>query len=325
MSIAHTLLVKSGSESTATNTVVSADGAPAEGPKNLIPYPFGQHNIYYLTTEDEVNNALQHIEGGVVGFDTEYDKRKPTDEEELISRVMTETSGQKKWGILAWQVIQQETYKETKFPVAWDNIALCVIQLARGPDVWVMNVRSMRAYPRELEHVLTSPDIVKASVGVTNDFIHLWNDFRSDMKNVVDVGCMARLLLAHKHCTTLYANMSLQSSAEEILCYAVDKEERESDWTGQLSRKQKIFDQKKKKKKNAAIDAAVSLKLYENLHPALNEHKTQLGVSIPENWYSINSRYGEPTRKYPTIWNEVMPWLVKDCYWFANGRFQGYT
>lgn len=159
MSIAHTLLVKSGSESTATNTVVSADGAPAEGPKNLIvrlrtgerlkcysrnqPYPFGQHNIYYLTTEDEVNNALQHIEGGVVGFDTEYDKRKPTDEEELISRVMTETSGQKKWGILAWQVIQQETYKETKFPVAWDNIALCVIQLARGPDVWVMNVRSM--------------------------------------------------------------------------------------------------------------------------------------------------------------------------------------
>jgi ribonuclease D len=63
------------------------------------------------------------------------------------------------------------------------------------------------------------------------------------MKNIVDVGCMARLLLAHKYSQTQYGNLSLKISAAEILQYHVDKEEQQSDWTGELTTEQKICEQ----------------------------------------------------------------------------------
>lgn len=73
------------------------------------------------------------------------------------------------------------------------------------------------------------------------------------------------------------------------------------------------------------MDAAISLRLYETLAPALDRHRKKLGVSIPANWYSMNSKFGEPTRRYRNIWGEEAAWSVKDCYWFSNNKFQGYT
>jgi hypothetical protein len=73
------------------------------------------------------------------------------------------------------------------------------------------------------------------------------------------------------------------------------------------------------------MDAAISLQLYEALIPALEEHRKTHRVTIPENWYSMNSKYGETMRKNLNIYKEEVNWSVKDCYWFTGNRFQGYT
>ncbi|KAJ7027585.1 hypothetical protein C8F04DRAFT_1189391 [Mycena alexandri] len=209
-----TLFLAAGSENSTTNTVV-ADGSAAEGPKNLIPYPHGLHSIYYLTTETAVNGALRGVVDGVVGFDTEFAKRKPTSNEEYIGKIFSEIGGNEKWGILALQLLERQGNQNSDFPI----------------------------------------------------------------------------------------------STGEILTYTIDKEERLSDWTDDLSKDQKIY---------TAMDAAVSLRLYEELAPALDHHRVKLGVSIPPNWYSMNSKFGEPMRKIRNIWGEELPWSVKDCYWCSN-------
>ncbi|KAJ7613318.1 ribonuclease H-like domain-containing protein [Mycena polygramma] len=285
---------------------------PGNPPLNVFPHE--EYRIHYLTEEGAVNRALEGILDGVVGFNTEYGKRIPTDEEAFITQALNDVGGQKKWGVLAWQIMEQRPPKQ--FAIPWDNIALCLVQIARDSDVWVVDLRKMRAYPKELKRILDSPDIVKAGVGVTADIAHVWADLRTNIHNVVDAGCMARLLLAHKYSDNQFGNLSLQVSAAEILGYDINKEERESDWTGDITKAQKLY---------AATDAAVSLRLYERLVPALEQHRRSLGVSILENWYTMNGKYGEPMRKNLTIRGEEATWSVKDCYWFTGSRFQGYT
>ncbi|KAJ7656126.1 hypothetical protein DFH06DRAFT_1132605 [Mycena polygramma] len=280
---------------------------PGNPPLNVFPHE--EYRIHYLTEEGAVNRALEGILDGVVGFDTEYGKRIPTDEEAFITQALNDVGGQKKWGVLAWQIMEQRAPK--RFAIPWDNIALCLVQIARDSDVWVVDLRKMRAYPKELKRILDSPDIVKAGVGVTADIAHVWADLRTNIHNVVDAGCMARLLLAHKYSDNQFGNLSLQVSAAEILGYDIDKEERESDWTGDITKAQKLY---------AATDAAVSLRLYERLVPALEQHRRSLGVSILENWYTMNGKYGEPMRKNLTIRGEEATWSVKDCYWFTGNE-----
>ncbi|KAJ7664480.1 ribonuclease H-like domain-containing protein [Mycena polygramma] len=294
------------------------EAQPVEQTDPLLPYPIELHTTTYLKSEAEVNSALKHIVDGVIGFDTEFTKRRPSQEEEVINQVIGEVGGSKKTGILAWQAVEKFIHRDKKFPVDWDNIATCVVQLSKGDDVWLINLREIRgeSYPTELDRVLCSDTIIKAGLGMANDVAHFWVDFRVNVRNLVDVGCMARLLLAHKFDSTVYCNLSLEVSAAEILGYKIDKEERLSDWTKPLSSLQKKY---------AAIDAAVTLRLFEKLEPALEVHRKKHGVTIPKNWYSMNGKYGELMRRYQTRWGEELAWSVKDCYWFANGRFQGYT
>jgi hypothetical protein len=58
---------------------------------------------------------------------------------------MSEVGGPKKWGILAWQVIDQRD--NSVFPIAWSNIALCLIQNARGSDVWIIDLEKIKCEP----------------------------------------------------------------------------------------------------------------------------------------------------------------------------------
>ncbi|KAJ6581761.1 ribonuclease H-like domain-containing protein [Mycena capillaripes] len=288
--------------------------APLEFP----PYPLTVA-IHHLKTELDVDDALAPIKDGVVGFDTEFVKRIPTAEEAILDNLWKAVGGSRKTMLLAWQVLEMEM--NATFPVAWGNIALCTIQLARGQDVWIINLNIIKAYPTELERVLRSPDIIKAGVGLGSDVPHLWGDLRTDMQNMVDVGLMAKLLFAHHYGDQPYGNLSLQNCAAYALGYYVSKEERVSDWKGQETN----GDLDDAQVAYAATDAAVSLHLYEVLAPALETKARQLRVSIPRNWYTTNSKYGELMRKYSTIWGDILPWAVKDCYWFSQGKFMGYT
>ncbi|KAJ6507243.1 ribonuclease H-like domain-containing protein [Mycena vitilis] len=241
--------------------------------------------VHYLTTECSVNRALLSIEDGVVGFDTEYVPRKDTPEEAVINEAIGLVGGNRKSAILGWQVL--EKWGCDPFPYAWDTMGLSLVQIARGSDVWVIDVRRMKAVPGELLRVLTSTSIAKVGVGVVNDIPVVWNDLRMDLNNLIDAGLMARLLLVDKYVAGAYQNLSLVVSAQEVLGYTVDKGEQVSDWTAQLTDAQIRY---------AATDAMVSLRLYERLVPELEVRSVLIGRDIPSAWYRFNSRMGEPTR-----------------------------
>ncbi|KAJ7617680.1 ribonuclease H-like domain-containing protein [Mycena polygramma] len=288
-------------------------------PWSHLPRYVLNENVHYVTTEAEADDALAPIKDGVVGFDAEFSKRVPTKEEQILENLFKSTGGNRKSMILAWQVLEKEL--NDKFPVAWDNIALCTIQIARANDVWIINLNKTKAFPDELRRVLCSSNITKVGVGISNDVIHLWNDFRINIMNLVDAGLMAKLMIAHKYPDQPYGNLSLQQSVAENLGLYVGKEQRESDWKCKANKGDLDDDQKT----YAATDACATLRLYEVLVPALEDKSRKLRTSIPQNWYTVDGRYGELMRKFPTATGEIVPWSVKDCYWFYGGKFQGYA
>jgi hypothetical protein len=169
-------------------------------------------------------------------------------------------------------------------------------------------------------------------VGVTNDVIHLWNDLQTDIKNLVDVGLMAKLHLAHKYSLTSFNNLSLKTSVEDVLGLTLDKEPQTSDWkSGELSDAQRdcALDSRAPKLANispdAAIDAIAPVLLYQVLAPALVKRQEEMRITIPENWYTVNGKYGYMFRKNNNFWGKEVQWTAKDCYWFVGDKFQGYT
>ncbi|KAJ7168841.1 ribonuclease H-like domain-containing protein [Mycena filopes] len=184
------------------------------------------YTVTELSTEYQVNNALREIKSGVVGVDTEFTERTPTDNERLVMGYFPYSPGQRKGAITGLQIIELHT----GFDVAWDNVSIRLIQVAYKDTVWVIDMRAVKSIPKELKRVLQSPDITKAGVGLIKDIAVIWDDLRLEMKNLVDVGMMAKLTLAEKHGKIGYGNLSLKVSVEDILGYKIDKELSQSDW-----------------------------------------------------------------------------------------------
>jgi 3'-5' exonuclease len=202
---------------------------------------------HYLVTEAEVNDALAHIKYGVIGFDTEFMPRTLGDDERFIENIFTTIPGSKRSAITAWQALQIRA--QSPLNILWDNVGLCIIQIAEGDDVWVINLTRIRgawkilsveaisadhllALPSELRRIITSKDIIKAGVGVAADVGVIWNDLGEDINYLVDCGLMARLLLAEKFCDTSFANLSLSQAVEEVLGLHIGKELQKSNWKG---------------------------------------------------------------------------------------------
>ncbi|KAJ7157039.1 hypothetical protein C8R43DRAFT_949269 [Mycena crocata] len=250
-------------------------------PVELPFYPV-DFTVYYLTTEDAVNSALEGIIDGVVGFDTEFVKRDITSEERFVEEVVANLSGgHRKSGIVAWQAMER---RMGIVPYVWDKMGLCTIQIARGDEAWIINLRGVQAYPRELRRILTSDAILKVGVGLLSDISVVWNDLRSDLSGLVDCGLMAKLLFAERYPTGAFQNLSMDVCAADVLGFRLDK----SLQSGLLLT-------------DAATDAIVALRLYGVLTGLLEERSVALDREIPFGWYSFGSRMGEAVRLKKTI------------------------
>jgi ribonuclease D len=94
---------------------------------------------------------------------------------------------------------------------------------------------------------------MKVGVGLANDISVIWSDLRSEVKNMVDVGLMAKLLLAEKYCNTGYSNVGMQDCVADVLGYQLDKGPQKSNWKAELSDDQ-IKCECQKGKKNHTLD-----------------------------------------------------------------------
>ncbi|KAJ7638103.1 ribonuclease H-like domain-containing protein [Mycena rosella] len=279
----------------------------------LQPFP-RKHTTIRVETEAHANVVLRIIRDGEIGFDTEFTERRPTREEKMIEERFSKGSALRKTALLGWQIVELGSHN--KFPVAWKNIGLRLIQVARDNELWVQDMWKIQAIPKELKRILQSPYIKKTGGGVIRDIQVVWDDLRLEMRNLVDVGMMAKLLLAEKYPKMAYGNLALKTSVEDVLGFELSKDLSASNWAASV-----ISDEQTE---YAALDAISSLRLYEVLEDALERKRREIGQDIPDAWYSFNSRSGEPTRRKPAADGSEIVWRMSDCTWYAGGKFQGY-
>ncbi|KAJ7480868.1 ribonuclease H-like domain-containing protein [Mycena latifolia] len=138
---------------------------------------------------------------------------------------------------------------------------------------------------------IKSPHIKKTGVGLIKDIAIIWDDLRLEMRNLVDVVMMARLLLAERYPKGSYGNLALKTCAQDVLGFELSKDLSVSDWAAD-----KLDDEQLE---YAGLDAITSLRLYEVLEDALMRRRIEINQEIPDAWYKFNSRSWEPTRRKP--------------------------
>ncbi|KAJ7482515.1 ribonuclease H-like domain-containing protein [Mycena latifolia] len=193
----------------------------------------GFSTIKYITSEEEADKALAAITEGAVGLDIEFGKRILYGDEARVDQLPTISQTAKK---NARQALQYLEAGREGFSIKGENIGLYTIQIAQFNIVWILNMNRIKAYPKELRRILTSEHITKVGVGILNDAIVVWEDLRTDMQNLADVGHRAGLV-----------------AAKEILHVTIDKSfQKTVDWKAEPTEAHKLY---------AALDAAVSLRL----------------------------------------------------------------
>jgi hypothetical protein len=75
---------------------------------------------------------------------------------------------------------------------------------------------------------------------------------------------------------------------------------------------------------DAALDAMACLKLDDMLKVRLAQKSIDVGATIPEAWYTFNTKLGEPACTKPAADGSEVIWKASDCTWYAAGKFQGY-
>ncbi|KAJ7792266.1 hypothetical protein B0H13DRAFT_2394029 [Mycena leptocephala] len=115
-----------------------------------------------------------------------------------------------------------------------------------------------------------------------------------------------------------YTNVLLDGCTAEYLGWSLDKSVALTNWRpdkGGLAPTQITY---------AAQDALACLRLYMVITEELRRKSAAINQTIPEGWYSFNSFFGKLYRIKESFSGEVIPWQAKDCFWYANGKFQSY-
>ncbi|KAJ7093621.1 ribonuclease H-like domain-containing protein [Mycena crocata] len=307
------------SDGTSSAAGVVASHTPTAVAPVLPNYP-AVNKVHYLTTEAAVDQTLAFIQSGAIGFDTEFAPRITGDIDNFLDKLFATVRGDKHSVLLALQALELAS---GEFNIDWSRIGLCIIQIARDDQVWLLNMNIIKAFPAQLRRILLSHDIAKVGFGLVSDIPVLWYDLGTDVNNFVDVGLMTRLtFMDEKYADQAYNFLSLKVALQDVLGLKIDKDLQKSNWRGDENGH--LTDEQRK---YAAIDAQASLRCYEKIVPLLHAKSARLqttfNVSIPASWYTFNGRLAHPVRSRKNRMGVCAPWTPV-CTWFSGGKFQGY-
>ncbi|KAJ7474966.1 hypothetical protein FB451DRAFT_1174379 [Mycena latifolia] len=118
-----------------------------------------------------------------------------------------------------WQGIQWLESKKPGFCINWDAIGLCLAQMAQNVAIWILDMNKIRA-----------------SAGIQSDAIVIWEDLRTDMRNMADICLMARLYNVKNHQNERFGHLVFNIAASEILDVTIEKTfQKTVDWEKELS------------------------------------------------------------------------------------------
>lgn len=177
-------------------------------------------NLHYITDLAAAEAALARFQPGLVGFDLEW---KPN-----------------------WRRGQQEN------PVA-------LVQLANKETILLLQITAMRCVPIGLERILWDSAYVKAGVGIQGDCKKLWNDWRVNVRNCVDLALLARTVDNARWKGKYNQPIGLSRLCETYKELTLNKGKiTRSNWEARLSPQQQLY---------AANDSHSGLTLLQHLLP----------------------------------------------------------
>ncbi|MBV9463878.1 MAG: 3'-5' exonuclease domain-containing protein 2 [Verrucomicrobiae bacterium] len=179
-----------------------------------------------LSREDLNNLPLRRYEGEICLVKTEQDARRALEDfaNETVAGLDTETRPAFRAG---------ESYLPS------------LVQIASARTVYLFQLRHQPFIPT-ISQILENPRLVKAGIGLTQDFFHLHKVFQFEGRNVVDLSKVAK---HHgiKQC-------GVRNLAGRLLALRIGKGAQRSNWAhAHLSEKQIVY---------AATDAWICRELY---------------------------------------------------------------
>ncbi|KAK7030573.1 domain-containing protein 2 [Favolaschia claudopus] len=221
-------------------------------------------DFIYVVSLEEANFHLAKIQdGSTIGFDLES-VNKP-DRPKL--------SKAEKRAVLASQKRDM-----ANFVIDWNDVDICLAQIATDGTVLVINFHAIKELPTEFVRICQSPDIVKVSAGIFSDGQRLWDSFRLDLYSAASLGLVARLAYPSEIYTGRpYGNEpGLALTVMHVLNFELPKELQMSEWNAEtLSDAQKNY---------AAVDAHATLQAYQTMQNLIQSR----GVPIEDNWYMFD-------------------------------------
>ncbi|KAJ7171230.1 ribonuclease H-like domain-containing protein [Mycena filopes] len=276
--------------------------------------PYTRHSTFvHIKTQSDANDALRPIRGGVIGFDTEFKTRVVPGHE---AQAMLATAGTKA-DRRAYQIARVNHFGAQGIPVDWSGAGLCIVQIARHEDVYIIDLKRIRAFPSELRRILEDEAIAKVGTGFGNDGKAIWEDLGCNVRTFVDVGFMIRLWNPEGYATR-NNNISLEDCVADLLGLALNKAPgTEIKWDEPIEEQEGAIEY-------AGLDAQASLEIYNEVSKRLRSKELTLGRLIPNDWYTYHFVQGAATRTVKNYLGMPHPWSYTVCPWYVGGVFSNY-
>jgi hypothetical protein len=97
--------------------------------------------VVYITSEEEANKVLVNVTSGVVGFDTEFCRKIYSGDLAVINDVPMFSQSAKRTARIALQYIEAQ---KPDFKIDWNTVSLCLVQIAFGDAVWILDLNRIR-------------------------------------------------------------------------------------------------------------------------------------------------------------------------------------
>ncbi|KAK7019257.1 ribonuclease H-like domain-containing protein [Favolaschia claudopus] len=282
-------------------------------PRKLPPYSLNTPPVV-VNDLDHANSVLATIlPGCFIGFDVECGPRKISERESAC----TTADARRKF-----QLAELEAAGPEGYVVPWDDTGVSIIQVATANDVFILDMKKIRAVPFELKRILEDLTIFKCGCGVLCDGKYLWEDLRVQTRSFCDLGYMLRIGEPEKY-AKLSGNVSLQDCVADCLYFYLDKTDRtEHNWgRGLPSPTEEHYEDMLK---YAALDARASYDLYDPIFAKFVAKELYLGHELPFDWFVFNFMNGKAIRTQLDVDGMEVGWAYTVCQWYKSGKFSGY-
>ncbi|KAJ7171855.1 ribonuclease H-like domain-containing protein [Mycena crocata] len=234
------------------------------------PYPV-KYVFRYIGNVHEANNALRHIVRGAVGFDTEHTDPKGDDSIDVDATLDDARP-------------LQHPESHSGDGINWAASKLCIVQVAEGGRVYIVDVKRMRAFPEQLRRIVTSTTIAKVGCGIVNDG-RVVGDCTGVCGNAfVDVGLMVKFANAERYAEEDGTGLGLERCVREVFGTYLDKTvTAKLKWDENITPEHMLY---------AGLDAQASLEVFQDAVWQIIGKELQIARVISKDWYTFNWEAG---------------------------------